>query len=187
MIKLGDFGISRILSSTQSRAQTFVGTPYYLSPEIMQKNEYSFEADIWALGCLLYEMAALQVPFNGSTYIKLYKRVWSGKFKSLPDHFSPALTQMVKKMLNVDQKKRPRINEILKWPEIEKRIGIFLADDAYKIEFAHTVMHGLNLFAEFKKSRPKKEEAEGQPDEVKKEFKEMLNNNEDFNNKYKEF
>lgn len=59
MIKLGDFGISRILSSTQSRAQTFVGTPYYLSPEIMQKNEYSFEADVWALGCLLYEMAAL--------------------------------------------------------------------------------------------------------------------------------
>lgn len=94
---------------------------------------------------------------------------------------------MVKKMLNVDQEKRPRINEILKWPEIEKRIGIFLADDAYKIEFAHTVMHGLNLFAEFKKTRPKKEEEEGEPDEVKKEFKEMLNNNEDFNNKYKEF
>ena len=85
-------------------------------------------------------------------------------------------------MLNVDQKKRPRINEILKWPEIEKRIGIFLADDAYKVEFAHTVMHGLNIFAEFKKARPKKTETE-----VEHEEAELLQNNEDFNTKYKDF
>jgi len=63
MIKLGDFGIARVLSCTQSRAYTYVGTPYYLSPELIRNKDYSFGADIWALGVLLYEMAALEMPF----------------------------------------------------------------------------------------------------------------------------
>jgi NIMA (never in mitosis gene a)-related kinase len=59
IIKLGDFGIARVLSNTKSRAKTVVGTPYYLSPEIIQNDGYSFKSDIWSLGVLLYEMAAL--------------------------------------------------------------------------------------------------------------------------------
>jgi len=88
MVKMGDFGISRMLSSTISRAQTFVGTPYYLSPELIQKNEYSFEADIWALGVLFYEMAALKMPFIATKFNRLIKRVLSGHFHPLPGHFS---------------------------------------------------------------------------------------------------
>lgn len=78
MIKLGDFGIAKILSSTMSRARTFVGTPYYLAPEIIKGNEYSFEADVWALGVLMYEMAALEVPFNGTTLSNLARRICNG-------------------------------------------------------------------------------------------------------------
>ena len=59
MIKLGDFGIARVLSDTRSKAKTVVGTPYYLSPEIIQSQPYSFKSDIWSLGVLLYEMCAL--------------------------------------------------------------------------------------------------------------------------------
>ncbi len=59
MVKLGDFGIARVLSNTKSRAKTIVGTPYYLSPEIIESLPYNFKSDIWSLGVLLYEMCAL--------------------------------------------------------------------------------------------------------------------------------
>lgn len=65
MIKLGDFGIARVLQSTTEMAATVVGTPYYLSPEIVQSNTYDFKTDIWSIGVLLYEMCALRPPFNG--------------------------------------------------------------------------------------------------------------------------
>ena len=56
-VKIGDFGISKVLDSTS--AKTFVGTPYYLSPEIIKSLPYSFKSDIWSLGVLLYEMCSL--------------------------------------------------------------------------------------------------------------------------------
>jgi NIMA (never in mitosis gene a)-related kinase len=67
MIKLGDFGIARVLSDTKSKAKTVVGTPYYLAPEIIQNQPYSFKADIWSLGVLLFEMSALHPPFNAQS------------------------------------------------------------------------------------------------------------------------
>lgn len=66
IVKLGDFGIAKVLSSTVEQAVTIVGTPYYLSPEIIQNKPYNFKSDIWSLGVLLYEMCALKPPFNGS-------------------------------------------------------------------------------------------------------------------------
>jgi NIMA (never in mitosis gene a)-related kinase len=68
ILKLGDFGIARVLSDTRSKARTVIGTPYYLSPEIIRSEGYSFKSDIWSLGVLLYEIAALQVPFNADSY-----------------------------------------------------------------------------------------------------------------------
>merc|ERR1712151_320983 len=65
LTKLGDFGIARVLSTTTEMAATVVGTPYYLSPEIVQSNRYGFKTDVWSIGVLLYEMCALRPPFNG--------------------------------------------------------------------------------------------------------------------------
>ena len=63
MVKLGDFGIARVLSNTRSKAKTVVGSPSYLSPEIISNEAYSFKSDIWSLGIVLHEMAALEAPF----------------------------------------------------------------------------------------------------------------------------
>ncbi|KAA6362949.1 MAG: putative protein kinase domain protein [Streblomastix strix] len=49
IVKLGDFGISRMLSSTREMAKTVIGTPYYLSPEICKDEKYSFKSDIWSV------------------------------------------------------------------------------------------------------------------------------------------
>jgi NIMA (never in mitosis gene a)-related kinase len=65
MAKLGDFGVARVMNNTRDLAATVIGTPYYLSPEIVQSNTYDMKTDIWSLGVLLYEMCACKPPFNG--------------------------------------------------------------------------------------------------------------------------
>ena len=99
ILKLGDFGIARVLSNTRSRAKTVVGTPYYLSPEIIRSEGYSFKSDIWSLGVLLYEMAALQPPFNAQSLQQLAQKIIAGKFNTLPSCFSSDVQQLVSAML----------------------------------------------------------------------------------------
>merc|ERR1719229_729567 len=62
---LGDFGISCSLDE-QSMAKTCVGSPLYLSPEIVNQERYSWATDIWSLGVMLYELTMLQPPFKGT-------------------------------------------------------------------------------------------------------------------------
>lgn len=73
-VKVGDFGISKILH-TKSQAQTVVGTPYYLSPEICEGKEYDEKSDIWALGCILYELACLRKPFEATSLPILVQKI----------------------------------------------------------------------------------------------------------------
>jgi len=58
-VKLGDFGISKLLETTNEAAMTVVGTPYYMSPEVCENKPYTFKSDVWALGCVLYELCTL--------------------------------------------------------------------------------------------------------------------------------
>jgi NIMA (never in mitosis gene a)-related kinase len=76
-IKLGDFGIAKVLEQTVAQANTQVGTPYYISPEIIKGKKYSFETDIWSLGVILYEMCALDVPIKAKNLHELYMKISS--------------------------------------------------------------------------------------------------------------
>lgn len=58
-VKLGDFGLSKSMGAA-AFANTYVGTPYYMSPELFNESAYDAKSDIWALGCVIYEMVALQ-------------------------------------------------------------------------------------------------------------------------------
>ena len=62
-----DFGIAHVLGHTVDVTRSMVGTPYYLSPEIIEGWTYSFKSDIWSLGVLLYELCALKPPFEGTS------------------------------------------------------------------------------------------------------------------------
>jgi len=98
---LGDFGLVRLLESTCELAHTRVGTPYYLSPEIIRKQPYNYKTDVWSLGVLLYEMAALQRPFVG-TLQTLPEAILKGTYPALGGHYSKGLHELCAGMLQVD-------------------------------------------------------------------------------------
>ena len=122
--KLGDFGISKVLND-HSYAQTILGTPCYFSPEICKKEKYNSKTDVWSLGCLLYEMAALKRPFDSRSYQVLKKKIISEPFEPLPENYSSDFVQLVNLMLTKDHNKRPSIKQILGLPSLRKRISQF--------------------------------------------------------------
>ncbi|KAJ3267103.1 G2-specific serine/threonine protein kinase [Chytriomyces hyalinus] len=114
-VKLGDFGLSRIISSPElDFAKTFVGTPFYMSPELVSETSYNTKSDIWALGCLIYELCALEPPFQSKTQAGLTQKIRSGKVDPLPPQYSNDLAATIKAMLNVNHMKRPSTTEFLK-------------------------------------------------------------------------
>jgi len=141
MIKLGDFGIARVLSSTRDNARTMVGTPYYLSPEIINGRPYSFKSDIWSLGVVLYELCALKPPFDANSLTFLAMKIVKGQYSPIPNQYSKELKNLVATLLQVDPSKRPSCNTILQYPIIQARVHNFLSESMRIKEFSHTVLH----------------------------------------------
>jgi len=71
-------GIARVLNHTKEKAKTMVGTPYYLSPEIIDNKFYCFKSDIWSLGIILYELAAQKPPFDAPSLSLLAWKILKG-------------------------------------------------------------------------------------------------------------
>jgi serine/threonine protein kinase len=71
ILKLGDFGFSKIMKS--KKMNEYLGTPYYLAPEIWLKKEYDLSCDVYSLGIILYELLTLEKPFKGGEYGKIKK------------------------------------------------------------------------------------------------------------------
>ncbi|XP_062478659.1 serine/threonine-protein kinase Nek2 isoform X2 [Pezoporus occidentalis] len=117
-VKLGDFGLARILHHDTSFAKTFVGTPYYMSPEQMNYMSYNEKSDIWSLGCLLYELCALSPPFRACSQKELAEKIKEGKFRRIPYRYSEQLNELLKEMLNVKDYCRPSVEDILQHPLI---------------------------------------------------------------------
>ncbi|OXB72433.1 UNVERIFIED_CONTAM: hypothetical protein H355_006487 [Colinus virginianus] len=117
-VKLGDFGLARILHHDTSFAKTFVGTPYYMSPEQINHMSYNEKSDIWSLGCLLYELCALTPPFTAYNQKELAEKIREGKFRRIPYRYSEQLNELLKEMLNLKDYCRPSVEDILQHPLI---------------------------------------------------------------------
>jgi len=123
IIKIGDFGISKALDKTTMAATAMIGTPYYLSPEMVEGKSYSTKADIWALGVILYQLCALKLPFDANSLPVLALKILKGSFPPIPAQYSKDLKSLILQMLQVDQKKRPSIDAILLKPIISKYLS----------------------------------------------------------------
>ncbi|KAJ7668348.1 kinase-like domain-containing protein [Mycena rosella] len=118
-VKLGDFGLSKQLAQA-TFASTYVGTPYYMSPELMQEKAYDSKSDIWSLGCLIYELCALKPPFHEArTHNELSILIRNGRVPPLPRGYSQALGGVIKAMLNLNPAMRPSAAQLLQHERLE--------------------------------------------------------------------
>merc|ERR1719330_1038549 len=121
-IKMGDFGIAKVLECTAACAQTQIGTPYYLSPEICHGKPYAWGSDIWSMGCILYEMCGNRVPFDAPDLKSLIKKITHGPTPDLPEQYTPELRQLLKDLPERDASRRPAAADILKKPLIQDAV-----------------------------------------------------------------
>ncbi|XP_053330971.1 serine/threonine-protein kinase Nek9 [Spea bombifrons] len=115
LIKLGDYGLAKRLTSQYSMAETCVGTLYYMSPEICQGVKYSFKSDIWAVGCVLYELLTLTRTFDATNPLNLCVKIVQGNWAVELDSsfYSQELIDVVRECLQQDPERRPTADEIL--------------------------------------------------------------------------
>eukprot|EP00742_Colponemidia_sp_Colp-10_P011693 GILJ01013030.1.p1 GENE.GILJ01013030.1~~GILJ01013030.1.p1 ORF type:complete len:564 (-),score=86.56 GILJ01013030.1:207-1850(-) len=121
-VKLGDFGLARVMSKESQFAYTHVGTPYYMSPEQINESKYNEKSDIWSAGCLLYELAALSPPFEASNHLALAIKIRGGRFDRVPSRFSEELQRVIKWMLSSDPTQRPSVDDLLNVPQVSLRV-----------------------------------------------------------------
>lgn len=122
-VKLGDFGLARVLRRDQSFAASFVGTPHYMSPELVKGRQYDRKSDVWAVGCLIYELCALRPPFRGRAFAQLSENIAHGEFNSIPSIYSQDLQTIIGFMLAVDHEQRPSIEVITRHPLLVRNIS----------------------------------------------------------------
>lgn len=112
-VKLSDFGVSKVLHHPDECAKTLLGTPLYMSPELLCDQSYSTKNDIWALGCMLFELMTLSTPFEAKSVGALVMQIINDKPRPLPTQYSAQLRDLALSLLDKEPKNRPTINAIL--------------------------------------------------------------------------
>ncbi|EAY12790.1 AGC family protein kinase [Trichomonas vaginalis G3] len=112
-VKIGDFGTAKCLEETGEFAETVVGSPFYLSPEICQGVPYNAKTDIWSLGCVLYELCTLVPAFSGDCIGGIVMKILRSEQPPIPGEYSSDLSNLVDSMLQKNPCRRPTITQIL--------------------------------------------------------------------------
>ncbi|KAK6189863.1 hypothetical protein SNE40_001839 [Patella caerulea] len=128
VIKIGDFGISKRLDNTIDVAKTVVGTPSYLSPELCQDIPYNSKSDIWAVGCVLYELCALHRPFDANSLLGLFFKIIKAEFEPIPSMYNTDLHSLVNSLLQKSPEERPSASAILNLPFIKEHLAGFIEE-----------------------------------------------------------
>ncbi|KAK4192526.1 G2-specific protein kinase nim-1 [Podospora australis] len=132
-VKLGDFGLSKVLNS-HDFASTYVGTPFYMSPEICAAEKYTLKSDIWSLGCIIYELCTREPPFNAKTHFQLVQKIKEGKIAPLPAVYSTELFAVIKDCLRVNPDRRPDTAALLNLPVVR-----LMRKEKEVVEFSKTL------------------------------------------------
>ena len=120
--KLADFGVSTQLMHSFSKKITKIGTPFYMSPEVIMQNKYDYKCDIWSLGITSIEMAEGEPPFSKVKGYWVLKKIITHPPKGLKnkEKWSKEFNDFVEKCLIYEPEKRPSAKELLEHPFIIK-------------------------------------------------------------------
>eukprot|EP01064_Diplonema_japonicum_P026226 TRINITY_DN37644_c0_g1_i1.p1 TRINITY_DN37644_c0_g1~~TRINITY_DN37644_c0_g1_i1.p1 ORF type:complete len:431 (+),score=86.44 TRINITY_DN37644_c0_g1_i1:71-1363(+) len=129
VLKLADFGISRSLVNTWDQAHTFVGTPYYLAPELVLQRPYNIQVDAWALGVVLCEMLTLSHPFTGYDMKSLTSNIVKGVYTKPSTQYSAEIRDLVTGLLQKDPAKRTTVKAALNTAIVQRRLKKWLTED----------------------------------------------------------
>ena len=126
-VKIGDLGVAKMLTHTKF-AKTFIGTPYYLSPELCQDIPYNDKSDVWALGCILYELCTYKHPFTAKNQGALIIKILKDTPNPIHNYYSNELQELIYSLLEKDEQIRPSCYDILVTPYIldkAKQLGLY--------------------------------------------------------------
>lgn len=137
-VKLGDFGIAKVLEADDSMADTRIGTPYYLPPEMCSNQPYGFQADVWGLGVVLYEVLALEVPFSAPSVATLAVKICTTEPRPVPQVYSTDLRSLLACMMAKRPEDRPSSADIVELPHVRRGIAMLLGQVGYKTDAADT-------------------------------------------------
>jgi len=121
LIKIGDLNVSKFLKNTL--AETRTGTPLYMAPEVYDNFPYDYNADIWSLGCIIYELCSLEPPFKGENISELKKIIKAGRYIPIPNIYSNDLKKIIALMLQTNPNKRISSGDLLNLPIIRSKIN----------------------------------------------------------------
>ena len=127
-VKIGDLGVAKILSHSGCFAKTLIGTPYYLSPELCEEKPYNDKSDIWALGCILYELCTYKHPFNAKSQGGLILKILESEPAPIGNNYSNDLQTLINNIFEKKMEKRPSCQDILKNSKIidkAKKLELF--------------------------------------------------------------
>jgi len=120
IIKLGDLNVSKVAKNDLTRTQ--IGTPSYLAPEVWENRPYDARCDIFSLGCCMYEMTALRLPFDARSMDELRKKIKAGVYSPLPGNYSEGLKSIINKCLTKNPSLRPSAESLLNHPLIALKV-----------------------------------------------------------------
>ena len=137
--KIGDLNTGKILKNNNKNPINYqIGTPPYASPEVWKNQKISYKCDIWALGCIVYEMCTLRLPFKGKNMHELKENICKGKYEKISSRYSKELWDFIQTLLEVDIDKRPNCDMILESNIIKNKLKVlkelnYIVKEKYKI------------------------------------------------------